>query len=127
MKRLLFFLTLALGFYSCSQTNGQSVMPPSQFKASIDKTKDALIIDVRTPEEFQEGHIENAINVDYYNNQFTVIMSSYPKDAPIYLYCRSGNRSGKAATVLKEQGFTNIFDLAGGFNAWTDQKLPYIK
>jgi rhodanese-related sulfurtransferase len=127
MKRLILLLTLILGIYSCSQTNGQSVLPPTQFKTSIDKTPKAILIDVRTADEYKEGHIKNAINIDYYNNQFSVIMSSYPKDAPIYLYCRSGNRSGKAATLLKEQGFTNVFDLAGGFNAWTDQNFPFIK
>jgi rhodanese-related sulfurtransferase len=127
MKKIIILLGVLLSIYACQSSNGQTVLTPSQYQTAINKSDKVIIIDVRTPDEYKEGHLKNAINVDYYNNQFSVIMSTYPKDANIYLYCRSGNRSGKAASILKDLGYTNVFDMAGGFTAWTEQNLPYVK
>jgi rhodanese-related sulfurtransferase len=77
------------------------------------------LVDVRTPEEFLTGHIENAKNINFNDSNFKqVISSTLIKNKPVALYCRSGRRSASALDVLKEMGFTTIYDLEGGFLNW---------
>lgn len=76
------------------------------------------IIDVRTPTEFDEGHIEKAINVDYKGANFIENISAFDKSKTLLIYCRSGNRSGKASIIMDSLGFTKIYDLEGGFMNW---------
>lgn len=97
--------------------------------ASLDTIaeKDFLLIDVRTPEEFAEGHIPGAINIDVKNEDFTEKIATISKEEAVYLYCKSGGRSTKATTILSSLGYENITNLSGGFEAWkTDDKI-YMK
>lgn len=73
------------------------------------------LIDVRTPEEYQSGHIENAENIDFYSTSFNLEFNKLDKEQPVYIYCRSGSRSKQAAKKLSEMGFIEIYDLQGGF------------
>ena len=80
----------------------------------------AILLDLRTPEEYVEGFIEGAQNVDYFNQtDFIRNISALDKSQAVFLYCRSGNRSMKAARQLVSLGFEKIYDLAGGYMAWT--------
>lgn len=95
------------------------VLEPVQYKQEV--SKDSLqLVDVRTPEEYVEGHIEGAENIDFLAEGFFSEMEKFDKKKPLYIYCRSGNRSAKAAATLSEMGFNNIIDLKGGYNAWKD-------
>ncbi|MEZ4857284.1 MAG: rhodanese-like domain-containing protein [Flavobacteriaceae bacterium] len=77
------------------------------------------LVDVRTPQEYQGGYLKNAINIDYFDAlNFTLTFEKLNKQKPVYLYCRSGNRSQKAAAKLVEMGFTKIYDLKGGYMNW---------
>ncbi len=76
------------------------------------------LVDVRKQVEFDKGFIEPAILIDYFRKDFVTKFQKFDKDKPIYLYCRSGNRSGKAAKLLSQEGFTKIYDLEGGFLNW---------
>ena len=93
------------------------VLKKEDFKKAIEN-KEIQFVDVRTPEEYEEGHIGNADNVDYLGDNFEDGIQKYDKNQPIYIYCRSGNRSGKAAKIMKELGFTKIYDLKGGYLDW---------
>jgi rhodanese-related sulfurtransferase len=94
----------------------------------LNQLKDIQLIDVRTPEEFSEGHINDAININFYDDNFIEEMSSkLDKSKPVYVYCRSGGRSGKASKKLEAAGFTKVYDLEGGFMNWTDKKLEVVK
>jgi phage shock protein E len=73
-----------------------------------------VLIDVRTPAEYEAGHIEGATNVDFLGGQFAAEFEQYDKAKTYYLYCASGNRSGKAAQLMLDAGFSNVFN-AGGF------------
>lgn len=73
-----------------------------------------ILLDVRTPSEFQAGHIAGASNVDFLGGQFAAEFESYDKSKTYYLYCASGNRSGKAAQLMLDAGFEKAFN-AGGF------------
>ncbi len=79
-----------------------------------------IIIDVRTPEEFAKGHIDRAINLDFYNS-FDQQMKNLDKNKRYLIYCRSGNRSSQAMSLFKEQGFTEIHEISGGYNAWIQE------
>ena len=82
----------------------------------IDKVQ---LVDVRTLKEYNSGHIENAINIDFYNSSnFKEAFERLNKDKPVYLYCRSGARSQKAARKLIAMGFSKIYDLKGGYMRW---------
>ncbi|HMT30384.1 MAG TPA: rhodanese-like domain-containing protein [Bacteroidia bacterium] len=76
------------------------------------------IVDVRTSQEFTGGYISGAVNIDWYDPEFETKFKKYDHSKPIALYCRSGNRSGSAANKLKQMGFSKIYSLTGGINAW---------
>lgn len=108
-------------FYTTSAQSSDaiSVLNKTQFAQAI-KDQDVVLIDVRTPEEFAQGAIEGATNIDYFSQQtFIKKISSLDKNKPVYLYCRSGNRSMKAARQLVSLGFEKVYDLAGGYMAWS--------
>lgn len=71
---------------------------------------DTIVIDVRTPAEYSEGHLEGAVNIDVKDPNFGVILSQLPTDGDYVVYCRSGNRSAKAVEIMKAAGFTNVAD-----------------
>ncbi|NMB43697.1 MAG: rhodanese-like domain-containing protein [Clostridiales bacterium] len=119
----LFLLIIVLFLYSCSSNKDDS-SSSKYTKISADKAKDmmdkdssVIILDVRTKQEYEEGHIEGAIlipNTELINRANKELPD---KDATILVYCRSGNRSAKAAKELIEAGYTNVFDF-GGINNW---------
>ena len=91
-------------------------LAPAHFVARHDS--DAPVIDVRTPAEFADGHLAGAINVDIFAPDFQqqIEALNLPAEGPVYLYCRSGNRSGKAAQILRQMGYDEAFNV-GGFEA----------
>lgn len=79
----------------------------------------AFILDVRTPEEVEEGYIPGATNIDIYLGQeFLDEVEKLDKSKNYYVYCRSGNRSGQACAIMNQLGFENTYNLMGGFNEW---------
>lgn len=76
------------------------------------------IVDVRTPDEFKAGSILGAININYFDENFKQEMKKLDQSKPIYIFCQSGRRSAEAHKVLKEEGFTTIVELEGGYKAW---------
>ena len=81
--------------------------------------KDVQLVDVRRQEEFEAGHIDDAVNYNVINSTvFLQQIEELDKNQPVYLYCRMGGRSKRAARLLKKQGFTKIYDYSGGYNDW---------
>ena len=94
------------------------ILDQAEFSAAI-AGKKVQLIDVRTPNEYGSGHIKNAVNVDLFNaTGFEKYCEKMSKDEPVYLYCRSGARSQRAAHKLVGMGFEKIFDLKGGYMRW---------
>jgi len=85
------------------------------------------LIDVRTPEEFTEGYIQGAINIDYRNENFKQLIEKVDKTKPVAVYCGRGGRSGSCATYMKNAGFTKIYDLDGGITRWKYKGKKTIK
>ena len=86
-----------------------------------------VIVDVRTPAEFREGHLPGAVNMDYYGGPFETQIQSLPKTAPVLLYCRTGNRSGSAYDIMTKAGIGNILHMNEGITKWQQLGLPQEK
>lgn len=84
------------------------------------------VIDVRTPEEFAEGHLDGATLVDFYDADFADQIAALPTDEEYVIYCRSGNRSGQAATIMEGLGFDQVYDMDGGVIAYGAEGLPLV-
>lgn len=106
-------------FGSNSHENGHiKVLETDAFRKAISNKK-TLLIDLRTPKEFSGGHLTNAINVDFFDKkEFKNAFEKMDRNKPVYLYCRSGNRSRNASRKLDQMGFKAVYDLKGGLLAW---------
>lgn len=107
----LLFLTVVLFMIPSSDT---SKLKGSQFLSTYASTPGAVLLDVRTPEEFAAGHIKDAVNIDFENQTFLSEIQKLDTAKTYFVYCRSSNRSGKAITLMKESGIKNIYELQGG-------------
>ena len=105
---------------SCSNSQNFKSVDVAAFKSTLDKTINAQLIDVRTEDEFNGGHIENAKNIDWNGNDFDAQLTSLDKTKPVLVYCLSGGRSKKAAAKLTELGFKEVLELDGGYLAWSN-------
>ncbi|GAB4127246.1 MAG: hypothetical protein OHK0045_12140 [Raineya sp.] len=88
---------------------------------------EAVIIDVRTPMEYQEGHIKNSKLIDISDKDFENQIEKLDKNKAYYVYCRSGGRSSSASQIMVEKGFTKVYNLQGGMIAWSGAKKPVEK
>jgi len=110
---------------AAGEITGISTISVEAAAAITDEPPDDLVVlDVRTPEEFAEGHLEGAVLVDFYDADFADQLAALDANVPYLVYCRSGNRSGKALAVMDQLGFTSAADVDGGIVAWSDAGLP---
>ena len=116
MLRFIFISLLLI--YSCQifESKDINVISDTQFTEIQDT--DFILVDVRTTEEYELGHIQDALNFDYYSESFQKEILSLDKSASIVLYCRTQNRSTKTANYLKENGYKEIAVLEGGITSW---------
>ena len=120
MKNIKYFFNLLSLFFlfSCDNTETQiTTINITEYKQENSK---GILIDVRKPEEFVEGHLPNAININVLADDFADKMENIKKKETVYLYCKSGIRSTKATKILDTLGYKNIFNLDGGFLAWEE-------
>jgi thioredoxin len=127
MRKLL-QLTLFLlvgGLLSCAQeSKHMALLSPSEFDSKLKSKTDPQLIDVRTPEEFEQGHLTSARNVDFNESDFEKKIEGLDKKKPVFVYCYVGGRSGQAASLLLKKGFSEIYDLKGGYKKWVEEKKP---
>ena len=115
-----YFFLLLFPFLVISQENNQvyEVLSYVDFKNQISNNK-VLLFDVRTMEEYNTGHLKGSVNIDFYEEElFNKFFKKVEKSKPIYIYCRSGNRSKKSSEKLQELGFVKVYDLEGGYKNW---------
>jgi phage shock protein E len=106
---------------------GVRVVSPEDAAATIaDAPDDLVILDVRTQEEFDEGHIEGAVMLDFYRDDFADELATFDRDVPYVLYCRSGSRSEQARVLMEDLGFTSVEDIDGGIVGWQEAGLPVV-
>ena len=125
MKKMIALLTSLLGSSGLFAESVPAVSPQQAVKMQAEQK--AVIIDVRENDEWNAGHIAGAIHIPLseISNRLTEL-EKY-KNAPIIMQCRSGARSAKAADVLAKAGFSQVFNMAGGLNAWQKADLKTIK
>lgn len=85
------------------------------------------LIDVRTPEEYEEGHIQGAVNINFYDDSFETQLNALDKQTKIIVYCAVGGRSGKSYKKVQALGFANAYDLKGGIKAWVKSGRSVVK
>jgi rhodanese-related sulfurtransferase/glutaredoxin len=124
MKTVLFLLLSAIAI--SFRANGQAVqqLAPGEFENEI--TKGGIqLLDVRTSGEYRDGHLKNALQADWTNEQqFKDRVQYLDKSKPVYVYCLSGGRSSNAAAWLQQHGYTGVYSLKGGINAWKLARKP---
>lgn len=117
MKTRIFFL--AVGFFSVLSAIGQTKNVTAVFAEKKFNKKKVVVLDVRTTQEFTEGHLPNAVHIDVMDSVAFVQQISKLKKGKTYLvYCKRGRRSTKAATMMEQQGFRHIWNMEGGITAW---------
>jgi len=127
MSKITLLLIPALFFFTaCAQNNSFKEIDSQQFQQMLTTDK-VILIDVRTPSEFSNGHIANAGNLDCYSPEFKRSLLLLPKDQPILIYCLSGNRSITAANILVENGYKNVYNLKNGMMDWYNQNMPVVR
>jgi rhodanese-related sulfurtransferase len=116
-----FFQTIAV------YAQEEAVLAPKEFKAKMDATPGAVVLDVRTPDEVDQGKLKGAVNIDFNNTDFQKEVARLDKSKTYFVYCAKGGRSSKAFAILKSSGFNNVYDLKGGYTAWNEMGMPIVK
>lgn len=130
LRLTLLAIVFAVFTFSCKDKNKSkeiTVIPIEEVQQAIDNTESLQLVDVRTLEEFRAGHLPNAKNICVTDDDFQEKVAGLDKDRPIYVYCRSGKRSAKAAKILREMGFTEIYDMDGGILNWEESDYQVQK
>lgn len=124
MKPSIIFICLlvCMSVFNC-QTSNENVtqLSPKEFNEFLKSYPQ--LIDVRTPKEFNKEHIINAKNKNYFAEDFSSIIEEFDKEKPIFIYCRSGKRSGKSIEKFQKAGFSIIYELEGGILNWKENGL----
>ena len=115
MQRIFFLLIVLLSFNLSAQVKNISINEIPE-----DLKKRAVLVDVRTPEEYAEGHLPEAVNININSEDFIDKISRIRKNKNVLLYCRSGRRSARAASVMDSIGYSRIYNLEGGYVAWEE-------
>ena len=118
---LTFVGIISLSVISCKaqeENKDVTILSVEEAKTILAEEPGAVFLDVRTPEEFNEGHIEGAVLINFFDADFKQQVATLDKDKPVYIYCRSGNRSQQAGMILTEMGFQEVYDIEAGYIGW---------
>ncbi len=126
MKKSALLLLFTLALFSCQETKEGKIemITPEQVYNAVHSDSSIQLVDVRTVEEYSVSHLQNAQNICVTNDDFEKKVAGLDKNKPVYVYCQKGGRSARAAEILKELGFTKVYDLEGGIENWEEQSLP---
>jgi thioredoxin 1 len=129
MKSTLFgiFSSLFIIVSACSTGQNKTegfVLAPTEFNLKMKANPEGTVLDVRTPEEFSEGALPKAINVDWNGSDFESGIAKLDKKIPVFVYCLAGSRSASAAKKMRKDGFTQVFELEGGIIKWRAAGIP---
>ena len=130
MKKIaiIFSIILSITFFGCKESSAQqSKLVEPEEMIEVLTSKDVHLVDVRTAREFNQGFIENAINIDFSSPNFQAELEKLDSTKPIVVYCRSGRRSGISTNNLVKAGFTEIYDLKNGIINWQRQGHKLIR
>lgn len=125
---ILSFFLLFIAFNSACQKKEKGIILISADSLKVMLNGEhGILLDVRTPEEFAEGHLPGAINIDYKNEGFSAALDTLDKTKQYEVYCRSGHRSNESAVMMSKKGFKKVYDLEGGILKWQEKGFQTIK
>ena len=132
---ILLIVMLWISLVSCGQKQNEkssdqdSASTITQISAAaLNKAdKDIVLIDVRTPQEYAAGHLENSVNIDFRSRNFKELIGKLDKNQEVYVYCKIGGRSASAAKTMEDMGFKKIYDLKGGILQWEKEGFKQVK
>lgn len=130
IKTMVTALVFAILLVNCKNQNKDTAIVELITVEEMDsllEMEKVLLVDVRTPQEYAEGHIEGAINIDFTDENFETLLSEIDKSKPVAVYCGRGGRSGKCSAYMKKAGFTKTYDLDGGITEWKYKGKPVTK
>lgn len=113
--------------FNCTRPDSAAILDPNAFERKLAATPDRYLIDVRTPEEHREGYLEHSVLINIHERDFTDRLDQLDRSKPVFLYCASGIRSERAAAILDELGFREIYTLDGGTRDWIEAGKPLVK
>jgi len=122
-----YILTLIIFTALSIQIYAQESLDAKTFKSKLDATPDAVLLDVRTPEEVSKGAIPGAINIDFNNPDFETKINALDKTKTYFVYCAKGGRSSQAVDRMNAAGFVKLYNLSDGIVGWKDSGLPVAK
>jgi rhodanese-related sulfurtransferase len=143
MRKAVWLLCCGLALSACGQntevapdevetitdTNAEVVyrnITPAEAQQLI-QNEQTIVLDVRTEDEYQGGHLENARNMDVLKEGFEASLTSLDKTATYLVYCKSGGRSARAMSVMQEHGFQVVYNMDGGITAWNASANPTVQ
>jgi thioredoxin 1 len=125
---ILFALMLSTTLGACQSNGGNgavSTVSVSDFQGKLTASaKGAQLVDVRTPEEYADGHLKGSVNININSGDFEQQLGKLNKDVPVFVYCRSGGRSARAASKMESMGFKKVYNMDGGITAWGSAGKP---
>lgn len=126
MKKVIALIAAVFLLAGCSSSFSTNNLTVAEFSTKAAEAG-VITLDVRTPGEYAEGHLQGAQLIDFQSGNFENEIVTLDKNATYAVYCRSGNRSGQAVKVMQEAGFTNVFNMNGGVIDWANAGLPLVK
>ncbi len=117
---------MALFFSACASNGGDQVLDAKTFSEKLKSTTNAVLLDVRTEEEFAKEYIEGALLANWNGNDFQRRIDAIDKNVPVFVYCLSGGRSSSAAAAMRKQGFKEVYELQGGILKWKSAGLAVV-
>ena len=125
MKKTLAIVAVVAAFLTACSSSSTANLSATEFQTKIQDSS-VVILDVRSPSEFMDGHIQGAINIDVEAMTFDSNIAALDKTKEYAVYCHSGRRSGIAIGKMEQQGFTKLSNLSNGISDWINQGLPVV-
>ncbi|UXP31367.1 rhodanese-like domain-containing protein [Reichenbachiella agarivorans] len=125
MKTIYTIFIALLFMLSCAGHKVETISA-KEFQEKYKTQSEAVLLDLRTSEEISEGMIEGATQLDFHNPEFNDELLELDRSKTYFVYCAAGGRSGRTAQIMRENGFTSVYDLDGGISNWKESGLPVV-
>ena len=127
MKTVMLMIACVTAMLCANAQQADQSLDAKSFQAKLASTPDAVLLDVRTPEEVSKGFISGAVNIDFNAADFAHKISGLDKSKTYFVYCAKGGRSSQAVELMNKEGFTKLYNLSDGFAGWKQKRLPITK